>query len=100
MSLPTVSALLDSGAVMRPCVVGDLVLEMLAVWTLGVRVGVEHVLGWSTYWGPNYTALANKLSPNAWTDAPPSPVGTRGDLDRFGNQIRWNTADAPLPRSV
>jgi hypothetical protein len=34
ISLPSVGALWDHGKVMRPYVVGDLVLEMLGVWTL------------------------------------------------------------------
>lgn len=34
VSLPTVSALWDDGAVMRPYEVGDLLLEILGVWTL------------------------------------------------------------------
>lgn len=34
VSLPTVSALWDGDAVMRPYVVGDLVLEILGVWTI------------------------------------------------------------------
>jgi uncharacterized iron-regulated membrane protein len=56
-------------------------------------------LPWSTYWGPNFTALANEISPNSWTDAPASSVGTKGDLDRLGNQINWNTGDIPIPAS-
>lgn len=56
-------------------------------------------LPWSTYWGPNFTALANEISPNTWTDAPASALGTRGDLDRLGNAINWNTGDKPLPAS-
>ncbi len=56
-------------------------------------------LPWSTYWGPNFTALANEISPNTWTDAPASPVGNKGDLDRLGNQINWNTGDIPIPAS-
>jgi uncharacterized iron-regulated membrane protein len=171
LSLPAVSAFWDRGKIMRPYVVGDLILELLGIWTLvlvisgfvlwwprrnktadttadtainatanetdtapalmvrprrrfGVRRGVTgrarwrdlHAtggvmlfsvivltiisgLGWSTYWGPNFTALANKISPNAWTDTPPSPLGTRADLDRFGNQLPWNTADLGLPAS-
>ena len=156
ISLPTVSALWDSGAIMRPYVVGDLVLELLGTWSLvlvlsglflwrprrsanrnaipvgqgrrgilRVRVtasgrarwrdlhGVSGLLlfgamvmtivsgmAWSTYWGPNFTSLANEVSPNAWTDAPASVIGKRGDLDRFGSQIPWNTADAPIPASL
>ena len=56
-------------------------------------------LPWSTYWGPNFTSLANKISPNSWTDTPASPIGKKGDLDRLGNQINWNTADIPIPAS-
>lgn len=56
-------------------------------------------LVWSAYWGPNFAALADKVSPNTWTDAPPSVLGVRGDLDRLGNQIPWNTADRPIPAS-
>ncbi len=148
VSLPTVSALWDHGAVMRPYVIGDLILEVLGVWTLvliatglvlwyprrtkatqrrkwlsmrwskGGRprwrdvhamsglgmflvLGVTIIsgLGWSTYWGSNFTALANEISPNSWTDAPPSTLGTRGDLDRLGNKIPWNTGDRPIPAS-
>lgn len=54
---------------------------------------------WSTYWGSNFGALANEISPNTWTDAPASPIGKKGDLDRLGNQINWNTGDIPIPAS-
>jgi uncharacterized iron-regulated membrane protein len=149
--LPTVSAIWDGDAVWRDYVVGDLVLEVLGVWTLvlvfsglylwwprrsrsrtgsplrrafGLRLatkgrarwrdlhGLSGVLllavmlltlvsgmAWSTYWGPNFTALANEISPNQWTDAPASSVGTTGDLDRLGNKIPWNTGDIPVPAS-
>jgi uncharacterized iron-regulated membrane protein len=152
VSLPTVSALWDHGAVMRPYVLGDLMLETLGGWTLvlimsgiylwwprrrlnptatgqvrkrfGIRRGVTgrarwrdlhgfsgvlllsalavtivSGMAWSTYWGPNFTALANAISPNAWTDTPASVIGVRGDLDRLGNTIPWNTADRPIPAS-
>lgn len=56
-------------------------------------------LPWSTYWGPNFTALANEVSPNTWTDAPASVIGKKGDLDRLGNQINWNTGDIQIPQS-
>lgn len=56
-------------------------------------------LAWSTYWGPNFSALADRLTPNNWVETPASQLGTRGDLDRFGNQIPWNTGDKPLPAS-
>jgi len=151
VSLPTVSALWDDGAVMRPYVVGDLLLELMGVWALvlvlsglylywprsthrtasGARPGFFTIrrgatgrarwrdvhglsgvvllgailltivsgLAWSTYWGPNFTALANEISPNSWTEAPPSVLGDKGDLDRLGNKINWNTADRPIPAS-
>jgi uncharacterized iron-regulated membrane protein len=156
VSLPAVAAIFDGGNVLRPYVIGDLILEVLGVWTLvlvmsglylwwprrsssaaepkrstrstrrrfGVRRGttgrarwrdlhgtsgllllgailvtVVSGLAWSTYWGPNFSALANKVSPNAWTDAPASALGTRGDLDVLGNQIPWNTGSRPIPAS-
>ena len=149
VGLPTVSALWDGGEVMRDYVVGDLVLELLGVWTFvliasglylrwprrtregagwrrffGLEVakkgrarwrdlhGISGVamtvmllitlvsgLAWSTYWGPHVTSIANAISPNVWTDAPPSGAGTRGDLDRLGNQTNWNTHDQHLPAS-
>lgn len=150
--LPTVSALWDGAGVMRDYVVGDLVLELLGVWTMvlvatglylwwprrsraggtarnGRRLlslrwskggrarwrdlhGVAGVLalaglaltlvsgmGWSTYWGPNFGALANEITPNRSVDAPASTLRTRGDLDRLGNQIPWNTGDRLIPAS-
>ncbi len=152
ISLPSVGALWDHGKVMRPYVVGDLLLEMLGVWTLvlvmsglylwwprrsaaggtkrngrgllRVRLNktgrarwrdlhgasgvllfsimlltVVSGLVWSAYWGPNAAALANRISPNVATEAPPSVLGTRGDLDRLGNQIPWNTGAMPIPAS-
>ena len=68
------------------------------LFTLLLFVAVSG-LPWSTYWGPNFTALANEISPNSWTDAPASPIGTKGDLDRLGNSINWNTGDKPIPSS-
>ena len=68
------------------------------LFTLLLFVAVSG-LPWSTYWGPNFTALANEISPNSWTDAPASPIGKKGDLDRLGNKINWNTGDIPIPQS-
>lgn len=152
LTLPTVSALWDGDAVMRPYVVGDLVLEVLGVWTLvliasGLYLWMPRrsrnggtqrngrrwfslrlqkagrarwrdlhglsgllmlpVLGltilsgmaWSTYWGPNFAALSDKLTPSSWEEAPDSALGTRADLDRLGNHIAWNTGDMPIPAS-
>jgi uncharacterized iron-regulated membrane protein len=55
---------------------------------------------WSGYWGSNFTATANKISPNKWVDAPNSATPKLGDLDRFGNQINWNTGNAVIPLTV
>lgn len=149
LDLPTVSALWDDGPLMRPYVIGDLVLELLGIWTfvlvasglflwwprasrrrqperrvLGVRPGargralwrdlhgvsgillasilvitIVSGLAWSTYWGAQFSSIADEITPNSWTDAPASAVGERGDLDRLGNQINWNTGDRPIPAS-
>jgi uncharacterized iron-regulated membrane protein len=152
VSLPAVAALWDDGPVMREYVLGDLVLEILGVWTLVlvcsglflwfprrsrqstgskgarrtwfIRKGVSgrarwrdlHGLGgvllfavmlltivsgmaWSTYWSEQFSSLADKVTPGDYVDAPASALGVRGDLDRFGNQIPWNTGDFPIPAS-
>ncbi|MGB8859524.1 MAG: PepSY domain-containing protein [Ilumatobacteraceae bacterium] len=64
-----------------------------------VLVTIVSGLGWSTYWGPNFTALANEISPNVWPDAPASGQVTRSDFDILGNQITWNTGNIPIPSS-
>jgi uncharacterized iron-regulated membrane protein len=150
--LPSVAALWDDDPVMRDYVLGDLVLEILGVWTLVlicsglfiwfprrsaasngsaparrtwfVRRGVTgrarwrdlHGFGgvllfavmaltivsgmaWSTYWGAQFGSLADAVTPGDWVDAPASTLGVRGDLDRFGNQIPWNTGEFPIPAS-
>lgn len=56
-------------------------------------------MAWSTYWGPNFGAVADSLTPNDFIDPPASSVGTRGDLDRLGNKIPWDTGDIPIPAS-
>ena len=152
ISLPSVGAFWDDGPVMRDYVLGDLVLEILGVWTLvlvfsglylwwprrssqstgskgarrlftirrgvtgrarwrdlhgvaGVLLLVAMVItivsgmGWATYWGPNFNALAEELTPGEPVDQPASTSQVRGDLDRFGNQIPWATGDFPIPAS-
>ena len=54
---------------------------------------------WSSYWGTNFASVANKVTPNSPVDAPASSTATRGDLDRLGNHINWNTGDNPVPAS-
>ncbi|MEN9507360.1 MAG: hypothetical protein RI958_3286 [Actinomycetota bacterium] len=147
--LPAVAALWDGGPVMRDYVLGDLVLEILGVWTLVlvmsglylwfprrsrvqsavrrnwfIRRGVSgrarwrdlhgtggvlmfavmaltivSGLAWSTYWSEQFSSLADTLTPGEYVDAPASSLGVRGDLDRLGNQIPWNTGDFPIPAS-
>jgi uncharacterized iron-regulated membrane protein len=68
---------------------------LLSVMVLTIISG----LAWSTYWGTNFAALADNLTPGQAVEAPPSEIGTRGDLDRLGNHINWNTGDFPIPAS-
>lgn len=148
--LPTIAGLLGSGDVMQDFVLGDMVLEVLGVWTLVLvgsglylwwprktrnkdsgragkallvpRLGTKgrarwrdlHAIPgmvfavvsvfvivsgmfWSSYWAAGYTAVANKITPNAETEAPSSGIVTLGDLDRLGNHINWNTGDIAVP---
>lgn len=152
VSLPTVSALWDGDAVMRPYVIGDLVLEVLGVWTIVLMAtglvlwmprrsrnggdarngrswfslrlqkkgrarwrdlhglsGLAMIpvlaltivsgMAWSTYWGANFSSLADKVTPGNPVEPPTSQVATRADLDRLGNRIQWNTGDRPIPAS-
>lgn len=69
------------------------------VMSVALLVTLVSGMAWSTYWGPNFSALANEISPNVWVDAPASSLGTRGDLDVLGNKIAWNTGDIPIPAS-
>jgi uncharacterized iron-regulated membrane protein len=64
-----------------------------------VALTITSGLAWSTYWGTNFAALADKLTPGQAVEAPPSEIGTRGDLDRLGNHLNWNTGDFPIPTS-
>lgn len=150
--LPTVAGFFG-GDWVQDFIVGDMVLEILACWTLvlvasGIylwwprktrngengrsgkallvpRVGTKgrarwrdlHAipgalfavgtvfvlvsgLFWSSYWAAGYNALADKVTPNDEVEAPSSGIATRGDLDRFGNQIPWNTGDNLIPDST
>ncbi|MGD9793002.1 MAG: PepSY-associated TM helix domain-containing protein [Acidimicrobiia bacterium] len=55
---------------------------------------------WASYWGQNFGSLANKITPNQESAQPDSTLATRGDLDRFGNRINWNTASNAIPNSA
>lgn len=152
IKLPAVAALWDDDPVMRTYVVGDLILEILGVWTLvligsglylfwprrsrqsqgskGVRrlftvrwatggrarwrdlhglagfvmipvmiLTILSGMGWSTYWAENFNSLAAELTPGKPAENTASTTVTRGDLDRFGNQIPWATGDFVIPAS-
>lgn len=68
---------------------------LLSVMLLTIVSG----MAWATYWGNQFSSLADTLTPGNPVDAPASSLGTRGDLDRFGNQIPWNTGEFPIPAS-
>lgn len=70
-------------------------VTLLSVMGLTIVSG----LGWSTYWAEQFNSLAEKLTPGEYVDQPASALGERGDLDRFGNQLPWATADFPIPAS-
>jgi len=152
VTLPAVAALWSDGPVMREYVVGDLVLEVLGVWTLvlvgsglylfwprrssqsqgskGARrlIGVRWAAGgrarwrdlhgltgfvmipvmvltivsgmaWSSYWADGFSSLAERVTPGSAAENTASTSATRGDLDRFGNQIPWATGDFVIPAS-
>jgi uncharacterized iron-regulated membrane protein len=56
-------------------------------------------MAWSTYWSEQFGSFADTVTPGDYVDVPASTLGVRGDLDRFGNQIPWNTGDFPIPAS-
>lgn len=150
--LPAVGALWDGGPVMRDYVLGDLVLEILGVWTLVLIASGAYLfwprrsrhsngskgqrklfavrwsaggrarwrdlhglagfvmipvmvltiisgMAWSTYWADGFGSLADRLTPGSPAENTASTSATRGDLDRFGNQIPWNTGEFPIPAS-
>ncbi|MFN8018041.1 MAG: PepSY domain-containing protein [Acidimicrobiales bacterium] len=152
VSLPNAAFLFDDGPVVRRFSVGDMVLEVLGIWTLvlvvtglflfwprksassagskgerkllGVRWKAKgrarirdlHGLGglvlfglllltlvsgmfWSSYWAATYGAFAEKATPGSVVEAPASTPATRGDLDRLGNHIPWDTGSFPIPAS-
>jgi uncharacterized iron-regulated membrane protein len=150
--LPAVAWLWEGGDLMRDYVLGDLVLEILGVWTLmlvlsglylwwprrsrhgsearngrrflglrlhkagrarwrdlhglagvvlfaGMVLTIVSGLAWSTYWSEGFSSLASEISPPTEVGDTSSTLGVRGDLDRLGNRIPWNTGDFPIPAS-
>ena len=66
---------------------------------VGVLFVLVTGLFWSSYWAGSFNAFADKVTPNAWVDAPNSGVVTKGDINRLGRGINWNTADAVVPNT-
>ncbi|MBM3659606.1 MAG: PepSY domain-containing protein [Actinobacteria bacterium] len=66
---------------------------------VGVLFVLMTGLFWSSYWAGAFNAVADKVSPNEWVDAPDSPLVTKGELNRLGQGINWNTADAVVPNT-
>jgi uncharacterized iron-regulated membrane protein len=152
VKLPSVAALWSDGPVMREYMVGDLILEVLGVWTLvligsglylfwprrsaqsqgskgarrlfGVRwatggrarwrdlhglagfvmipvmvLTIVSGMAWSSYWADGFSSLAERVTPGSAAENTASTSATRGDLDRFGNQIPWATGDFVIPAS-
>lgn len=61
-------------------------------------------LPWSDYWGPTWSAAANKATPPAegvalWGGSATSTLAKEGDLDRFGHRISWATREFAVPGS-
>ncbi len=67
---------------------------------LGILFVLTTGLFWSSYWGTNFTAFANKVTPNRSVDAPNSGTVKLGDLDRLNHKINWNTADHAVADST
>lgn len=52
-------------------------------------------LTWSRYWGENWRAVAETLTPGTVVEAPSTPA-TLGDLDRLGRRIAWADQNDPI----
>ncbi len=76
VSLPTVSALWDGGRILRPYVVGDMILEVLGVWTL-----VLVMSGLYLWWPRRSWALA--------TSSPPAKRRAFGIRRRTTGRAKW-----------
>lgn len=66
---------------------------------VGVLFVLVSGLFWSSYWGANFAAVADRITPNEWVEAPDSGQVTKGELDRLGNRINWNIEDAVVPNT-
>jgi len=55
---------------------------------------------WSTYWGSDWAAVAEKATPNDAFDAPTSTMVKAGSVDRLGHRIPWATRTDDVPGST
>lgn len=82
-------------------------LHAVAGTVLGAMLVFFLVTGlpWSAVWGPNWSFIASKVTPNEqtsfweWT-GPPSAVPRTGDLDRAGRRIPWASGNDEIPPSA
>lgn len=56
-------------------------------------------LSWSRYWGENWRAVAETVTPTEQIDAPSTPVRA-GDYDRLGRRIPWADITDPVYASA
>jgi uncharacterized iron-regulated membrane protein len=71
---------------------GTLVAGFLAVF-------VVSGMPWSDYWGADWSAAANKITPNQEVEAV-STEAKVGDLDRLGRRIVWAEREDAIPASA
>lgn len=81
-------------------------LHAVAGTVLGAMLVFFVVTGlpWSAVWGPNWSFVASKVTPNEQTSfwewqGPPSAVPRTGDLDRAGRRIPWASGNDAIPPS-
>ena len=79
-------------------VTGGLVLSGFLVFS------VVSGLPWASFWGTNWQALANTVTPNSasfWSDpTPTSKLPTVGDLTRSGVRVPWAASMDTIPGST
>lgn len=56
-------------------------------------------LTWSRYWGENWRAVADTITPATEVDAPSTPAKV-GDFDRLGRRIAWADKNDPVYASA
>ncbi|MGE2733708.1 PepSY-associated TM helix domain-containing protein [Mycolicibacterium vaccae] len=54
---------------------------------------------WSRYWGENWRAFSEAVTPSTHIDAPSTPAQV-GDYDRLGRRIAWAATEDPVYASI